>query len=315
MEAGHSNTVSNQASCSRCKVPMRLLDSGSLGQSQFDMLSSLAGELQHQHASSSSASGNSNNNRDRANSPLSRLPPSVQSAYTHPARALSPQPMIQKSNYAKSDKSPASSFIVLSQSQTSSDPHHPSSGPSPAELKLARSAALYNMLNTASTIDHPLCVECADALQDAMNNQLEAVKAERQRYLAFEKDVIAHEKADPQEIERLQKQLEALTKDEETALQTLREAEEEHTQLEAELAALEREEAELQAEEEQSVSLESNQIETSRADWECNRFWVEQSALLLQQQQAESHAASIRTQLEHDQGELDKLRKANVYSA
>lgn len=218
---------------------MRLLDSGSLGQSQFDMLSSVAGELQHQYPNKTSP-------------PLSRLPPSLQSAYMHPTRALSPQPLIHKSNQShKSDKSPASSFIVLSQSQIS-ETGHPAA-PSPAEIKLARSAALYHLLNTASSIDHPLCVECADALQDAMNQQLDTVKAERQRYLTFEKEIMSNDSLEHPDLDKLQRQLESLTRDEETALKSLRDAEVEQEQLEAQLAELEREEAELQAQEEESV--------------------------------------------------------------
>lgn len=237
--------------CARCRAPMRLLDSSALGQSQFDMLSSVAADVQSAHGHCSSKQS-----QQQQQHGISRLPPSLQSAYTHnPARLH--QPQIHKSNYNKpGDKSPASSFIVLSQSQTSdaSSSFSSSVSPSAAEAKVTRSAALYHLLNTSSAIDHPLCIECADALQEAMNAQLDAVKAERQRYLAFDKELQAREKLDQQSPEELDAQLQKMREEEAETIEQLKQAEREQEELERQMRELDVEERELQAQEEKCVS-------------------------------------------------------------
>lgn len=234
--------------CARCRAPMRLLDSSALGQSQFDMLSSVAADVQSAHGHSNTK----HQQHQQQQHGISRLPPSLQSAYAHnPARLQ--QPQIHKSNYKHGDKSPASSFIVLSQSQTSDSSSSSTAAtvsPSAAEAKVTRSAALYHLLNTSSAIDHPLCIECADALQESMNAQLESVKAERQRYLAFDKELQANEKLDQQSPEELEAQLQKLRKEEAEAMDQLRQAEREQEELESQMRALDVEERDLQAQEE-----------------------------------------------------------------
>lgn len=149
---------------------------------------------------------------------------------------------------------------MLSQSQTSDSSSSAAAAATPvvptaAQVKLARSAALYHLLNASSHIDHPLCIECADALQELMNAQLDTIKTERTRFLQFEKETIAQEQLDNVDAEKLHRDLEQLEKEDKIALQQLKQAEQEQANLQKQMQALDAEDAELRAQEEKSVNI------------------------------------------------------------
>lgn len=191
------------ATCQRCRQPIRNSSSSSLNQSSFDLLAS--------HLPDSGYYNNTQNASSAAQ--FARLPPSLQAAYGVPARPASP--MLRR-NVAGQPPHPTESFVMLTESQVRPSPSSDSSatgGSSPDQDKslvsshLRHSENIYNLLSSKTEIDHPLCSDCADLLQDAMTKQLEEVKKERERYLAFEKQV-AGLKYDPEEAVNLQKEIE-----------------------------------------------------------------------------------------------------------
>lgn len=60
----------------------------------------------------------------------------------------------------------------------------------PLSPHLNQLANVYSLLSSKSSIDYPLCTECIQVLLSLMNKELDEGKKERERLLAFEKDVL-----------------------------------------------------------------------------------------------------------------------------
>lgn len=93
--------------------------------------------------------------------------------------------------------SPSSSSGLPSSSSSSLTPSHqsdnsPSSAPPPTSLnsRLTQLSHLSSLLSSTSSIDHPLCLECADQLVTLMGTELESGKKEKDRLVGFEKEVL-----------------------------------------------------------------------------------------------------------------------------
>ena len=173
------------STCQRCKQPCR--PPATLNTSHYDLLAS--------HLSPESTRG------PYPTSQLARLPPSLQAAYgVSPARPASP--LSRRSN------APTDSFVVLTESQvqpTPSGSQHEKNDSLSHHLEVSQK--IYNLLSNHTEVDHPLCTDCAELLQEAMTKQLEQVKKERERYLSYEKE-LGQVKEDPGEAERLQEEIE-----------------------------------------------------------------------------------------------------------
>ncbi|GAA5880556.1 hypothetical protein JCM16303_005428 [Sporobolomyces ruberrimus] len=216
---------------------------------------------------------------------------------------------------------PAESFVVLTDSVfhppptrststpfPSTSPNAPSSHstshssePQPTSLnsRLTQLAHLSSLLSSSSSIDHPLCTECADTLVLLMQNELEEGKKERDRLIAFEKEAIKKRedaKRDGTELtkEGLEKDITKLKKAEQHAIAELRTIETTKESLEAELRALDLEEEELAREEAE--------------------FWTEHSKYVLERDVLQDRQNSLATRLSNSQKELDKLQRTNVYN-
>lgn len=234
------------STCQRCKQPCRL--NQTLNTSHYDLLAS--------HLSPESTRA------PYPSSQLARLPPSLQAAYgISPARPASP--LSRRSN------APTDSFVVLTESQVQPG----SSGSQEKDNSLSHhlevSQKIYNLLSNHTEVDHPLCTDCAELLQEAMTKQLEQVKKERERYLSYEKD-LGQTKEDPGEAERLQGKIEKvrywlsfasyslrmtsqLKVDEVEAKKEFDLAQSELDDLQAQLKELDAEEEQLEMEEDQCV--------------------------------------------------------------
>lgn len=103
---------------------------------------------------------------------------------THPAQALHP----------------SDSFVVLTDSILGPARGAPPSASPPATTaadaeasalspRLAQLHEVYSLLGAHSQAEHPLCVECMEMLLVAMQRQLEEARRERDRLVAFEKEV------------------------------------------------------------------------------------------------------------------------------
>ncbi|GAA6042879.1 hypothetical protein JCM8097_007207 [Rhodosporidiobolus ruineniae] len=218
---------------------------------------------------------------------------------------------------------PADSFVVLTQSvysqpappaslPSSAPPSSaptpsidPSSDPShPAALTphLAHLSHLYSLLSSSSSVDHPLCTECAESLVALLGAELEQGKKERDRLVAFEKEVLrrrdeAKRQGQPVGVkarEALEKDIAKLKRAEQHDIAELKTVEARKQALEAEKRALDEEEAALAAEEAE--------------------FWTAHSHYLLRRDQLLDRQSALSQRLHTGQRELDKLQRTNVYN-
>jgi beclin 1 len=144
------------STCARCNAPIRLDPSiaSQLQQSHYDMLAS--------HVQPPALA-------DVSPAQLARMPTSMQAAYVQQQQhksAVSKRPLPRK------PAAVAESFIVLGESQLrlpAKDAAH--DGKRPSAHRLALSQKLFEMLSTHADVDHPLCIDCADTLQDMMQKQ------------------------------------------------------------------------------------------------------------------------------------------------
>ena len=63
------------------------------------------------------------------------------------------------------------------------------SAPPPLTERLAQLDNLYSILSANSGVDHPLCTECMDSLLSMMSKDLEESKKEKDRLVAYEREV------------------------------------------------------------------------------------------------------------------------------
>ncbi|GAA5834439.1 hypothetical protein JCM3766R1_005212 [Sporobolomyces carnicolor] len=232
-----------------------------------------------------------------SNTPTARLPPHLGPAESFVVLTDSvfrPQPgsaPVPPSTFASSSQPNP----VAATSNSDGDSSHPTS----LNSRLTQLNHLSSLLSSTSSIDHPLCTECADTLVMLMQSELEEGKKERDRLIAFEKEAIKKRedaKRDGTELTRegLEKDIAKLKKAEQHAITELKAIETTKEGLEDELKALELEEAELAAEEAE--------------------FWTEHSKYVIERDVLQDRQNSLVTRLANSQKELDKLQRTNVYN-
>ncbi|KAI8369425.1 autophagy protein Apg6-domain-containing protein [Radiomyces spectabilis] len=105
-------------------------------------------------------------------------------------------------------------------------------------LKVAN--RLFDVMSSKSSVDHPMCQECTDMLLEALEKQLDNVGRERDCYIDFLKKIKDSQVSEEEEIS-LRKQVEELKLQEDEAYKELAKTEEERKALALELAQLEKE--------------------------------------------------------------------------
>ncbi|KAI5453591.1 Vacuolar protein sorting-associated protein atg6 [Naganishia albida] len=192
--------------CQRCKQPL-LLDASlsDLSQSQYDII---AGSLPPEEQDDPSSSLTQLEK-------LARIPalPESKAAYLSTLQEREqrrkdrhhPQQSRQHVGVG-GHRHPAESFVLLSQSQIAPPaPHDTVPGihrskttlgigsasrptkPAPSG-KQNMTASLLSLLTSRTPNDHPLCADCAKALQDTLQSRLEDVQRERDAYISFERN-------------------------------------------------------------------------------------------------------------------------------
>ncbi|KAK4054164.1 Vacuolar protein sorting-associated protein atg6 [Microbotryomycetes sp. JL201] len=165
----------------------------------------------------------------------------------------------------------------------------------PLTPRIAQLSNLYSLLSSKSSIDHPLCTECIEQLLPLMSKQLDEAKKERERLLAFEKDVLKRkDEGQVQTREQSQKEIAKYKKAERQAVEDLKAVEAERDLLDKQKVELDAEEAKLAKEEEE--------------------FWLQHSAYLLEAAALRERTNALQTRYAHDLKELEKLQRTNVYN-
>lgn len=108
---------------------------------------------------------------------------------------------------------------------------------------------LFDSISAQSTVDHPLCQECAEAWFANMNKEVEAQAKERERLLAYETDATAKKAELDERDDWLKQDTERLEKERAELEKKLIEREREQQELEEDSRKLDEEEKELEKEE------------------------------------------------------------------
>ncbi|KAK0656564.1 autophagy protein Apg6-domain-containing protein [Cercophora newfieldiana] len=207
---------------------------------------------------------------------------------------------------------PAMSFILLTESQITPSSGYKKSAPKPGSLspptgndqaadeddstatyEQERITKLYEILSARSDIDHPVCVDCTEALVEEFQKKLETITRERDAYVAYIKEAQANVPTD-EEVKAQRESIRKIRKEEEEARKELKKLEEERILLAAELAALEEESQALDTEEE--------------------AFWRERNAFATRLSDFKNERDSINSRFDHDSRQLERLHRSNVYN-
>lgn len=221
------------SSCQKCRQPLSLVDSiAALSPSAYDIISaSLTSERHHSsfQPDLSRLPTSLRNQYDVASSARHYSSSTANTAAT--GRAL--LPMVKVSNpYAPNRTNttpmgPEESFFVLTESVvrpartatvaeqrnqgvsqngagartvegSAGNSTEALGGPSASPLtpRLAQLSNIYSLLSSSSSIDYPVCTECMESLLGIMGKELEDGKKQRDRLMAYEKDVVKR-RADP----------------------------------------------------------------------------------------------------------------------
>jgi len=311
--------------CQKCRAPLRLDSSlEDLNPAAYDLLVGASGA--HSFPSSTDqdmANCTSATHSQQPSKKPSSAPPPVhsydrtsKSIYDRISRNVIQPTFKRHSGPGRGDgprDSSAMSFIFLTESQIAppglalqrspppSEPLSPSHGNDGAaddddptkSYEMERITKLFEILSARSDIDHPVCVDCTEALVDEMQKRLESVTRERDSYVSFVKETQANAPTD-EEIKAQEESLRQAQKAEIDAREELRKLEEDKATMDAELAALEDESRQLDVQEEV--------------------FWRERNAFATRLSDFQNERDSINSRFDHDSRQLEKLQRSNVYN-
>jgi beclin 1 len=155
-------------------------------------------------------------------------------------------------------------------------------------------SSLFDIMSTNSTIDHPLCEECADQLINQLDVQCKIVQKEQSEYSNLI-NKLNQENLNENEVSQLENELEALELEERELLKKLNDAEIEEAELEEKVEKKLSEEEKL-IEEEEKLMIEY-----------CNY-----KSLLINLEEKQS---SLDNQIKQNQIHYNRLRTTNVLNA
>ena len=157
--------------------------------------------------------------------------------------------------------------------------------------QLARTEALYSILSSRSDIDHPICNECTSILIAGMKSRFAGATREREAYSSF-----------------LRTTQQSASASRTNGLQTTRESQRALNSLYEQLEKTENEVEMLKAE---MITLED---ETHQSEVQEQFFWTSCNSVDDHLNQASSDLSSAQESLVHDQHQLERLQRTNVYN-
>jgi beclin len=160
--------------------------------------------------------------------------------------------------------------------------------------KVLKNERLFSILSSHSDIDHPICTDCTSLLLQSFTARLAAATRERDAYAGFLRHLQQTSSKGSNDDMDVAKELEELERQDEQAYNELLE-------LEAEKAALE----------EELVDLEE---ESRQFELEEQAFWALRNASEQELRELDTELASLQQRYTHDQQQLDKLQRTNVYN-
>ncbi len=160
--------------------------------------------------------------------------------------------------------------------------------------RLKTAAELFDLVSGNGGIDHPLCEECTDGLLETMNQQLKLAESEAQEYQRYLSEM-DKETEDDSHLEVLRKELEALQLEE--------------TQLNQDLERLKEEQGKAEEEFQEQIAARE------KLEQEELKYWKEYSRYKRELLAAEDDYKSLDCKLRYCHGQLEKLKKMNVFNA
>eukprot|EP00742_Colponemidia_sp_Colp-10_P005050 GILJ01005396.1.p1 GENE.GILJ01005396.1~~GILJ01005396.1.p1 ORF type:complete len:418 (+),score=76.93 GILJ01005396.1:143-1255(+) len=158
---------------------------------------------------------------------------------------------------------------------------------------VSRAQKLLSLASEKTQVEHPLCLECADGVWEAMERQLEEAESDRDIYLqtleALEAEFAA---AGTQNELSLDDEDRALLEEEEALKAKLAELQLEETQIQTEMKEIEEKEQELSVTE--------------------KKYWEEFNQLEYDMETQEEEQAALTQKVELASEQLDRLKKTNV---
>ena len=171
----------------------------------------------------------------------------------------------------------------------------PSSFDESLHAKRMKNEKLFAILSSHSDIDHPICTECTSLLLQSFAARLASATKERDAYASFLKQIQQSATSNTEEDDaKVEKELANLLKQDEQSYEDLLKLEQEKATLEAEIADLEEESRQLDIDEES--------------------FWESRNAFDDELHILNTDLASLHQRYEHDQQQLEKLQRTNVYN-
>ena len=167
--------------------------------------------------------------------------------------------------------------------------------PESLHAKRMKNDKLFAILSSHSDIDHPICAECTSLLLQQFTARLASATKERDAYASFLKQLqqTAASLTDEDEA-KAKKELAQLVEQDKEVYEDLLQLEKEKSGLESEIADLEEESRQLDIEEE--------------------TFWASRNAFDDELHILNTDLASLQQKYAHDQQQLEKLQRTNVYN-
>lgn len=160
--------------------------------------------------------------------------------------------------------------------------------------RINATSAMFDMMSSNTTIDHPLCEECADQLVNQLDAQCKVVEKELSDYTALV-NRLNQQASNEKEVNELENELKQLEKEEQ--------------ELAAKLTEAESKEAELLKVKEERLADESNLMQQEQGNL------LEYSNFKRQLIKLEEKQESLDNQLQNSKFHFNRLRMVNVLNA
>lgn len=156
---------------------------------------------------------------------------------------------------------------------------------------------LFDILSDQSTVNHPLCEDCADYIIDSMDNQLKVLEDECKVYKEFLENLekVKSYSATENQVEELKEQIESHKKEEKELIDCLEQTIDEKKAMEKEI--------------------EKQHVELIKVNEEANKSWCEYNYLKKKLFDYEDELHSLDNQLKYAEAHLDKVKNTNIFAS
>lgn len=156
---------------------------------------------------------------------------------------------------------------------------------------------LFDVLSDQSTVNHPLCEDCADFIIDTMDNQLKVLEDECKVYKEFLENLekAKMQNATENDVNELKEEIEKCKKEEQDLIECLESTIDEKKSMEKEI--------------------EKQHDELVKVNEEANKSWCEYNYFKKRLFDCEDELRSLDNQLKYAETHLDKVKNTNIFAS